>query len=827
MDKLNSSAVGSEHPAAPGPDRAGGAISWLIQQSVWIVLFGALFYLILSRIGIEGLVSIAKAALGLTVVIFIHELGHFMVAKWCDVHVETFSIGFGPAIPGCSFRKGETLYKLALFPLGGYVKMVGEGTESDDGEDDPRSFKNKSVGQRMAIISAGVIMNVILAAIFFFFVYNHGVTRPAAVVGQVDGGGRAWQKGLPSGAVFQQIGDKSDPGQLYFEDLQRAVYRSRAGQKIKFVYTLPPGSDKHELEIEPRSEKDDEVPRVGLTSARSTVLPLKTEMPKSYTAPVDPGSPADAAREPVNLEPGDSIVAATESDKNSEVTPLPAVKPGDLASLLEHDFALAKRCQALAGKKMLLRIERKGGKTDEIENQPTKFAWGDMVVGATDPDQSEVVKPLASDRHNTGSGQTDFFDLQNRLQRLEGRFVTIRVKGVDGQERNLWVPPAYHSTLGVSFRIGRVSALREGSPAQKAGLKKDDILQQVSLTDDKNESITFLLSRKNNDPAVAPGSLVDPVRLPSKMQEWADKRHGVKAKLTVLRDQPQKHLEQAPLTLPEVAWDSSDLWRYDLVIPLYPSSGEVISGLGIAYKVEAIVEEGATPELRRDDVIKAVQLISRQVDPKTGEPIKGSWTDIKQDQWSYVFEKLQEHDLKGLGFKVERKVGNANNLELVDVAVDRNPDSSWPMADLGMRFKAASRVRQAKDLSSALVMGLRDTQDQILDVFERLRALVTGRISVKTMGGILTISVVAYQYAGMDIWEFLFFLAMISINLAVLNFLPIPLLDGGHMVFLLYEKIRGRPASEGVRLVATYIGVAMILGLMLFVFYQDIMRIFF
>jgi len=71
-------------------------------------------------------------------------------------------------------------------------------------------------------------------------------------------------------------------------------------------------------------------------------------------------------------------------------------------------------------------------------------------------------------------------------------------------------------------------------------------------------------------------------------------------------------------------------------------------------------------------------------------------------------------------------------------------------------------------------------------------------------------------------FELLLFLGIISINLAVVNFLPIPILDGGHMVFLIYEKLRGRPPTEKARVIATYIGLAMIGFLMLFVFYQDI-----
>src|SRR5205085_7833771 len=122
--------------------------------------------------GFDGIFRAGLVVLGLGFVIFIHELGHFATAKWCDVHVQTFSIGFGPALPGCSWQRGETTYKIAILPLGGYVQMVGEGPEADEEEDYPRSFKNKTVGQRMLIISAGVIMNLLFGALAIIVVYR-------------------------------------------------------------------------------------------------------------------------------------------------------------------------------------------------------------------------------------------------------------------------------------------------------------------------------------------------------------------------------------------------------------------------------------------------------------------------------------------------------------------------------------------------------------------------------------------------------------------------------------------------------------------------------
>jgi len=90
------------------------------------------------------------------------------------------------------------------------------------------------------------------------------------------------------------------------------------------------------------------------------------------------------------------------------------------------------------------------------------------------------------------------------------------------------------------------------------------------------------------------------------------------------------------------------------------------------------------------------------------------------------------------------------------------------------------------------------------------------------MAGPIGMGVQGFFIAQSGNFELLLFLGIISINLAVVNFLPIPILDGGHMVFLIYEKLRGRPPAEKVRAVATYIGLAMIGFLMLFVFYQDI-----
>lgn len=106
--------------------------------------------------------------------IFIHELGHFAVAKYFDIRVHEFALGFGPAVTG--FQKGETRYNLRLVPLGGFVRMAG--MEEGDAED-PRGFNRKPLLARSLVIFAGPFMNFVLASLLFSgYLYSVGTLQP-------------------------------------------------------------------------------------------------------------------------------------------------------------------------------------------------------------------------------------------------------------------------------------------------------------------------------------------------------------------------------------------------------------------------------------------------------------------------------------------------------------------------------------------------------------------------------------------------------------------------------------------------------------------------
>ena len=115
----------------------------------------------------------------------------------------------------------------------------------------------------------------------------------------------------------------------------------------------------------------------------------------------------------------------------------------------------------------------------------------------------------------------------------------------------------------------------------------------------------------------------------------------------------------------------------------------------------------------------------------------------------------------------------------------------------------------------------RETAVSLASVFQFLRK-VGSQVDPRAMGGPISIAQMAYVYASDGIGSFLLFLTFISANLAVVNFLPIPVLDGGHMVFLAYEGIRGKPPSEKIHVGLMYAGLLFLVGLMVFVFGLDL-----
>ena len=157
---------------------------------------------LLMLFSLESAINYLVVIAGIGLLIFVHELGHFLVAKWHKVRVEAFSLGFGPVLWG--FRRGDTHYRLSLIPLGGYVKMAGE-TPGDEHTEDPAEFQNQSLLARASILIAGVVMNAIVAFLLFVVAFRIGVPLPTPVVGGVEAGSPAWKAGIRPGDRVERV----------------------------------------------------------------------------------------------------------------------------------------------------------------------------------------------------------------------------------------------------------------------------------------------------------------------------------------------------------------------------------------------------------------------------------------------------------------------------------------------------------------------------------------------------------------------------------------------------------------------------------------------
>ncbi len=659
---------------------------------------------------LSNVYSIVLVALGLGFVIFIHELGHFLLAKWNDVKVEKFSIGFGPTIFG--FRRGETEYVLAAVPLGGFVKMLGEGPEDENNKStDPRAYPNKSVGARMAIISAGVIMNILLGLVCFVYSYGRGLEVIPAKVGAVVPGSPAYKAGMRPGDDIVSIDGRRE---INFTTLTLKVSLSGPGEILRFGVHRPGRDGLIEMDIHPVRQANSERPTIG-------VIPEYGLMIGAFLAPAGMAAPpsypgTDPAEEEDRF---DTLAAAGPADK----------EPAPLADALEYERMLA------------VNLDR-------------------------------PIKHVIERRSSTSSEDGP---VQERLA--------------------LTLPEAKFVNFGMRLTIEPISAVQAGSPADAAGFRPGDRIVKV---DGDGE--------------------FDPMELPSRCH----RRAGQAMTFEVERTAADGGRRVETLTATP---DASPPWSWtDL-------STEVdVPGLGLCYPVSPHVvavkpnSPAARAKLKPGDVINSMILKrSKAEKPSDGKSARSEKpTTLKFDDgsatWAYAFGLIQtRRDLD-----IELVVNKASQ----PTAVQPTPDTNWPYPSRGLRLLTMRRKMPPQPIASALRLGYDDTVENVLSIYAMFRSLATGRVGVGSLGGVITISRVAFGAARSGLSYLIHFLGILSINLAVLNFLPIPPLDGGQMVFLVAEKVRGRPLPESALVAGTYLGLFLVLGLMIFVTFQDIFRLF-
>jgi regulator of sigma E protease len=227
--------------------------------------------------------------------VIIHELGHFTVAKLLKVRVEAFSFGFGPRLFG--FKYGETDYKVCLLPLGGFVKMTGENPGEGEPVDDPAAFSSHPRWQRMLIGVAGPVANFILAfvlMVFYFAAINEVPNIKTTTIEWVSPSSQAAQAGLLPGDLVTRFGNTDSPDFETFADIAKRnpnqtlpIVVSRNGQSLPLSISLPAGITSRGYDVS------------------SAGLFLQIVQDPIQVDQVVPGAPAEKA----GLHTGDTILA--------------------------------------------------------------------------------------------------------------------------------------------------------------------------------------------------------------------------------------------------------------------------------------------------------------------------------------------------------------------------------------------------------------------------------------------------------------------------------------------------------------------------------------
>lgn len=708
--------------------------------------------------------------LGVNALIIVHEFGHFIVARWCGVRCEKFYIWFDAYnFRFFRFKWGDTEYGLGWVPLGGYVKMLGqdddpgeirEETEraklkpaesetaaegaaegSDTSDKDiyaPDSYLSKNVFQRMAIISAGVIMNVIFAVLCAACAFMLGFPEPTSRLGQVFPNCPAWCAGLLPGDKIVAIDGKSCS---LFTDIKLAML-DRKPVELTIERNVGGNTETIKKTVTPTMSKGQMTPTIGIYPSPALLLP---DTGLVYSAGLDPALNKSLSELTEQVQPGERLTAMNGITVNT---------PADYQNL---------------SRKFL--------------DQPIQYDF------------------VQADR--------------------EGNPVA------DAPIHSATLPPKSMAETGIRLRMGEITAVAEDSPAANAGIRVQ------KRNPDTGEVIEHgdLPVAVNNEP------ILDPVMFPYQVHKLAVQGNADLV-LTVQRD--GKNID--------IPFSVSDTPGYtgETAFNGHLASQEI----GISYQVLPLVagtdssvqfaEETSPIGLR----INAIEVALTPPDPDTdpeaaavydaltelGKPIPsgGFVYEISgnpKDAVDKVLTWFTDYvnylpDGTPLKFFVGSDTAGRTVLE---TAVSRN--GSAYLIDRDMKFGLSeTQIAKTENIALALKCGWDKTVDSMGAIFRQLKNI--GRnVSAKAFGGPVMIADIAYQATGTKDGTFLLFLCLISANLAVVNILPIPVLDGGHLLFLLYELIFRKKPNETVQVVLSYIGLFLILGLMVWVLFLDIARL--
>lgn len=404
-------------------------------------------------LGMSG--NIILVIIGICFLIFIHELGHFLVAKKIGVRVLAFSLGFGPAI----LRKkiGETEYKISLIPLGGYVKLAGE-QKGEESKGEEWEFASKKPWQRAAVLIAGVAFNTVLAFVAFVIAFRIGVPFDTAEVGQTMPGGPAWEVDIRPGDKIVKVNNILNPD---FEDLFISIALNNSPEGVDLG--IEREGKIFDVNVVPKYNQRGGVQRIGIAPAKSL------EIYKIY-AIEDSDSPAQKA----GLQVGDKVIAVNGKKINTE-NDFREIEGGSLGkeliiTVLRDSERIDLKITPSAVARLMIGLSCATSKIDGIKKDSLADSIG-LKRG------DEIVKVNTQDVKG-------FSELNNALNNSQDGKITLEV--VRGNSRKILDLTKSGEETVKKFFDGIfpyyeliVDSMVDGFPAEKKGIKPGDRITSI------------------------------------------------------------------------------------------------------------------------------------------------------------------------------------------------------------------------------------------------------------------------------------------------------------------------------------------------------------
>ncbi len=729
--------------------------------------------------------------IGFSLIIVLHELGHFLAARWAGIRVLAFALGFGPAM--VSYRKGlgvrrgsseaeylairerdpsaaaalsTTEYRWNVLPLGGYVKMLGQDDADPSARSDERdSYNSAPAWKRMIVISAGVIMNLITAAVLFVVVFRVGLATEPAVVGEVmpgsaaevavvKSGGPSDERGLKPGDEILTVDGESVRS---FNELGVATAMSSPGSTLRLEVKRPGVDGLLQLEVSPRVDSGSKMLALGVGPERSLEL-----VRAKAEDEIERLKNAFASRGLSGFEPGDRVVGVVGQD-------------GELRRKSELDRVFA----AGEGKALSVVVERGGeaGKVGTGKRVEVKLdaepVWQRTLFAPTPTTRTEtdhvlglapvmVVGGTEERAAKAGLRAGDVFAVLGGLQWPTSAEATLEIRKHAGRTIDVVVWRA---------KAGESQAAGAASGADGAGLASERelvTLKSVQVSEKGQIGFHFgtsvvpsIVAKWPSAPMVS-GADGSAKAVPS----GAKLGLPVGAQILSVNGQPVSTL--------------ADVWRELRAAALAAPAGKDLVVELVHRRILAGAEQA--PEERTAWTIRSGSV--------------GASADATGGAGGEARGELEM--LRALKYQ-----------------------SSLP--DDVLRLEQTTL--HAQSVGEAISMGMRQTRTAMTQTYITFARLFQGSIKVEHLRGPVGIAHVGTLLADKGLIWLMFFMAIISVNLAVVNFLPLPIVDGGHFLFLLYEQFTGRPVSVAFQNATTIAGLLLIASMFVLVTYHDVVRL--